>query len=102
MLKGLTLSKGVAIGKIYLLDSSKFCIIKQKLDAGQVDAEVKRFRQAIEKSKQQMQEIKKRASKVADRYAVILDTYTLLLEDEVIVNDTIENIKNNSYEKRRN
>ncbi len=95
MLKGISLSKGVAIGKIYLLDSSKFCIIKEKLDAEKVDDEINRFRQAIEKSKMQMQEIKQRASKVADKYAVILDTYTLLLEDEVIVNDTIENIKNN-------
>jgi len=84
----------VGIGKIYLLDSSKFCIMKQKLDAGKVDDEINRFRQAIEKSKIQMQEIKQRASKVADKYAVILDTYTLLLEDEVIVNDTIDNIRN--------
>ena len=59
-----------------------------------MDQEIDRFRQAIEKSKSQMKEIKQRASKVADKYAVILDTYTLLLEDEVIVNDTIENIKN--------
>lgn len=85
----------MGIGKIYLLDSSKFCIIKQKLDPGKVDNEVRRFREAIEKSKMQMREIKQRASKVADKYAVILDTYTLLLEDEVIVNDTIENIKIN-------
>ncbi|MCH7623794.1 MAG: phosphoenolpyruvate--protein phosphotransferase, partial [Nitrospinae bacterium] len=73
MLKGNSLSKGVAIGKIYLLDSSKFCIIKQKLDAEKVGDEIKRFRQAIEKSKKQMQEIKKHASKVGDKYAVILD-----------------------------
>jgi len=83
----------VGIGKTYLLDSSKFCVIKQTLDVGKVDDEINRFRQAIEKSKAQMQEIKQRASKVADRYAVILDTYTLLLEDEVIVNETIENIR---------
>jgi len=95
VLKGVSLSKGVAIGKAYLLDSSKFCIIKQVLAPNEVKAEVKRFRQAIELSKQQMLEIKQRASKVADKYAVILDTYTLLLEDEVIVNDTIENIKGN-------
>jgi phosphoenolpyruvate-protein phosphotransferase (PTS system enzyme I) len=93
--KGTALSKGVAIGKAYLLDSSKFCILKHKLGPNEVEAEVKRFRQAIELSKQQMLEIRQRASKVADKYAVILDTYTLLLEDEVIVNDTIENIKGN-------
>jgi phosphotransferase system enzyme I (PtsI) len=95
VIKGVSLSKGVGIGKIYLLDSSKFCIFKQKLAPENVDDEVNRFRQAIEKSKAQMQEIKQRASKVADKYAVILDTYTLLLEDEVIVNDTIENIRKN-------
>lgn len=95
MLKGISLSKGIAIGKAYLLDSSKFCILKQNLDSKDVDGEIKRFRQAIELSKSQMLEIRKRASKVADKYAVILDTYTLLLEDEVIVNDTIENIKTN-------
>ncbi|GJL80132.1 MAG: phosphoenolpyruvate-protein phosphotransferase [Nitrospinaceae bacterium] len=95
MFNGIALSKGVAIGKAYLLDSSKFCVLKQELNPDQVETEVKRFRHAIELSKLQMQEIKKRASKVADKYAVILDTYTLLLEDEVIVNDTIENIRGN-------
>ncbi|NIQ02040.1 MAG: hypothetical protein GWM98_17880, partial [Nitrospinaceae bacterium] len=36
---------------------------------------------------------KKRAKKVADKYAVILDTYALLLEDDILVNDTIDNIR---------
>ncbi len=95
MFKGIPLSKGVAIGKAHLLDRSKFCIIKRKLAPEEVEGEIKRFRNAIEMAKVQMQEIKKRASKVADKYAVILDTYTLLLEDDVLVRDTIENIKNN-------
>ncbi|MFQ5451146.1 MAG: phosphoenolpyruvate--protein phosphotransferase [Nitrospinaceae bacterium] len=94
MFQGFSLSKGVAIGKAYLLDRSKFCILKQTLEPDEVEPEIQRFRQAIEKAKMQMQEIKKRASKVADKYAVILDTYTLLLEDEILVCDTIENIKN--------
>ena len=95
MHKGIPLSKGVAIGKAHILDRSKFCIIKRKLDPEEVEPEIKRFRHAIEMAKLQMQEIKKHASKVADKYAVILDTYTLLLEDDVLVSDTIENIKNN-------
>ena len=41
-----------------------------------------------------MQETKKRATKVAEKYAIILDTYTLLLEDDLLVNDTIERIRN--------
>ncbi len=93
MFEGIPLAKGVAIGKAYLLDRTKFCILKRKLAEDEIEGEIRRFRDAIEMAKQQMQEIKKRASKVADKYAVILDTYTLLLEDEILVRDTIENIR---------
>ncbi|MBC8286177.1 MAG: phosphoenolpyruvate--protein phosphotransferase [Nitrospinae bacterium] len=92
-MKGISVSKGVAIGKAYLLDSTKFCIIKHQVSEIEVEIEVERFRQAIEKTKLQMAEIKKRAEKIADKYAVILDTYTLLLDDDILVNDTIENIR---------
>jgi phosphoenolpyruvate-protein phosphotransferase (PTS system enzyme I) len=92
-MKGISVSKGVAIGKVYLLDSSKFCIIRHELNEQEAEKEVERFREAIEKTKLQMLEIKKRAKKIADKYAVILDTYSLLLDDDILVNDTIENIK---------
>ena len=92
-MKGIAVSKGVAIGKAYLLDSSKFCILKHQLDESEAEKEVERFRNAIEQTKLQMLEIKKRAKKIADKYAVILDTYSLLLDDDILVNETIENIK---------
>ena len=92
-MKGIAVSKGVAIGKAYLLDRSKFCILKQKLKKHEVEKEIERFRDAIAKTKLQLTDIKNRAEKIADKYAVILDTYTLLLDDDILVNDTIENIK---------
>ena len=55
--------------------------------------EIKRLRDAIEMSKAQMKDTKQRASSIADKYAIILDTYTLLLEDDMLVNETIEIIK---------
>jgi phosphoenolpyruvate-protein phosphotransferase (PTS system enzyme I) len=91
-MKGIAVSKGVAIGNAYLLDSTKFCIIKHQLDELEAEKEVERFREAIEKTKLQMTEIKGRAEKIADKYAVILDTYSLLLDDDILVNETIENI----------
>lgn len=92
-MKGIAVSKGVAIAKAYLLDSTKFCIIKHQLNEEEAEKEIDRFREAIDKTKSQMTEIKKRAKKIADKYAVILDTYSLLLDDDILVNDTIENIK---------
>ena len=94
-MKGISVSKGVAIGKAYRLDSTRFCIIKHQVLEADVEKEVGRFCKAIEKTKLQMDEIKKRAEKVADKYAVILDTYSLLLDDDILINDTIENIRKN-------
>ena len=56
-MKGITVSKGVAVGKAYLLDRSKFCILKQKLKQNEVENEVERFRGAIENTKLQMKDI---------------------------------------------
>ena len=86
-MKGIAVSKGVAIGKAYLLDSSKFCIIKHQLNELEAEKEIVRFREAIEKTKLQMTEIKKRAKKVSDKYAVILETYSLLLDDDILYPD---------------
>ncbi len=92
-MKGIAVSKGVAIGKAYLLDSSNFCVLKHQLNESEAEKEVERFRNAIKQTKLQMLEIKKRAKKIADKYAVILDTYSLLLDDDILVNETIDNIK---------
>jgi phosphotransferase system enzyme I (PtsI) len=90
---GIAVSSGVAIGKAYLLDRSKVCVIKRSLPGKEIEKEVKRLREAIEMSKSQMKDIKQKASSIADKYAIILDTYTLLLEDDILVNETIEIIK---------
>jgi phosphoenolpyruvate-protein phosphotransferase (PTS system enzyme I) len=92
-MKGIAVSKGVAVGKAFLLNRSKFCIIKQNLKNNEVEKEIERFREAIKKTKFQISDIKKRSEKIADKYAVILDTYILLLDDDILVNETIENIR---------
>ena len=94
-MKGIAVSKGVAVGKAYLLDRSKLSILKQTLEENEIEKEIERFRNAIAKTKLQMADIKNRAEKISDKYAVILDTYTLLLDDDILVNDTIDNIRAN-------
>ena len=96
MYSGIAVSSGVAIGKAYLLDRSKVCVIKRSIPENKIEQEIKRLREAIEQTKSQMKDIKLRASSIADKYAIILDTYTLLLEDEILVNETIEIIRRES------
>jgi phosphotransferase system enzyme I (PtsI) len=94
---GIAVSSGVAIGKAYMLDRSKVCVIKRSIPESEIEGEIKRLRDAIEQSKAQMQDIKQRASSIADKYAIILDTYTLLLEDDILVNETIEFIRREHF-----
>ncbi len=93
MFKGIPVSNGIAIGKAYLLDRSKVCVIKRQIPDDEIEMEIERLRDAIQMSKNQLQDIKTRASSIADKYSIILDTYTLLLEDELLVNETIDQIK---------
>ena len=93
MYSGIAVSSGVAIGQAYLLDRSRVCVIKHSIPESEIDGEIKRLRDAIEKSKAQMRDLKQRASSIADKYAIILDTYTLLLEDDILINETIETIR---------
>lgn len=90
---GIAVSSGVSIGKAYLLDRSKVCIIKRSLEPSEIPGEITRLREAIQMSKDQLRDIKQRASSVAQKYSIILDTYTLLLEDDLLVNETIDYIK---------
>ncbi len=94
MYSGIAVSSGVAIGKAYLLDRSKTCIIQRTIPDDDVAGEVLRLRQAIQMSKDQLRDIKKRSSSIGDKYSIILDTYTLLLEDHLLVDETIESIEN--------
>ncbi len=95
MYTGIPVSNGISFGKVYLLDRSKVCVIKGRLEPENVEKETKRFIEAIEKSKNQLLEIKNRAGKNDNKFGIILDTYLLLLEDEILVTDTVKNIKSN-------
>ncbi|SVE43840.1 uncharacterized protein METZ01_LOCUS496694, partial [marine metagenome] len=93
MNKGIPVSKGIAIGRAYILDRSKLCILKQNIESNTIENEVQRFREAVNTTKMQMQETKKRATTIAKKYSIILDTYTLLLDDDILVKDTINKIR---------
>ncbi len=97
MYTGIPVSHGISFGKAYLLDRSKVCVIKERLEPENVEKEIERFVEAINTSKNQLQEIKNRAAKNGNKFGIILDTYLLLLEDEVLVTDTIKNIQSNFF-----
>ena len=99
ILKGIGVSPGIAIGKAYVLDRfDAKKISRYRLDESKLVArEIRRFRKALKESEKQLLEIKK---KLGDYEGIeplyIIDVHIMILKDRMLINDTIQNIKDKS------
>jgi len=88
-LVGIGVSPGIAIGEACLVDQRPL-IDKSRIEADDVEAELLRFKQAVERAKGQLQKIKQAVSrqKHLREHLYILDTHLLILEDEMLLGET--------------
>lgn len=99
ILKGIGVSPGIAIGKAYVLDRfDAKKISRYRLDDSKlVTREIRRFRKALKESEKQLLEIKK---KLGDYEGIeplyIIDVHIMILKDRMLINNTIQNIKDKS------
>ena len=94
LLKGIPVSAGIAIGPVLLYSYDMKHLQAYFVPFVDIDKEVQRFKNAVEKSKQQLKDIKKmvEAEKVGDRDVAIFDTHILVLEDPMVIDETIRRI----------
>ena len=81
-LHGICASKGIAIGKIFVLERGHVEVQEKRIPKTKIDAEVLRFRSALKIARNQLKAVKKEipADTPADVTAFI-DTHLLMLED---------------------
>jgi phosphotransferase system enzyme I (PtsI) len=92
--RGIGVSSGIVIGKAFRLEKVAFTITPTWVRDTEVDREVKRFLDAIRQSKDQLLSIRKKIESSEDNeYVRIIDTHLMIMEDEMLVNETIEDIK---------
>jgi phosphotransferase system enzyme I (PtsI) len=93
-IQGIGASPGIIIGKAYLVERFKVRLPQKRIDSAQVEEEVKRFLNAIEVSRDQLTEIKE---KILDpqvrKHSFILDVYLMILNDEMLLQDTVDTIR---------
>jgi len=96
MLKGLGVSRGIAIGRAYLVDRSRAEIVSQCfIHLADVDLEIERFHQALEVSMQQLLEIQESVQdKELQSHLHILDTHKMILQDRLLIEETENRIRN--------
>jgi len=96
---GIPASPGIAIGKVYLLDRKEIRIKEEKLEYGQVQDEILRFKKALEEAKKEILKLKENVNKkLGPEQARIFDAYLLILEDGFINKQVLDEIK----EKKKN
>lgn len=91
---GIGASPGIVTGRAFLVERFKVRLPQKRILPSQVDEEVERFRRAIEMSRQQLIEVK---DKILDpevrQHAFILDVHLMILDDQMLIQNTVENIR---------
>ena len=95
ILKGISASPGICIGKAYQVDHEGVDIVKryQIIDKKALENETTRFKKAVKQAKDELHDIIKGTSEDLLQHADILETQVVLLEDKMLYGRTIETIE---------
>lgn len=93
-LQGIGASKGIAIGKVYIVERGQFEIPEYALPKKYVDDEIERFTHALETARAQLRAVREQIPQdVASDVAAFIDTHLLMLEDSALTKAPIDLIR---------
>ncbi|CAG9000731.1 MAG: Phosphoenolpyruvate-protein phosphotransferase [Candidatus Celerinatantimonas neptuna] len=96
MISGIPASPGIAFGKALLLSEEEVVINQQLIKSNEVDAEIRRFLEARDKTAAQLEEIKAMAGATfGEEKEAIFEGHIMLLEDEELEEDIKAFIQDN-------
>ena len=94
IISGLGVSRGIAIGNAHLLLRSAFEVYEHTLEADEINAEVKRFKLAVDRAAKQLRHIQESIPKEAPKeIASFIESHLLMLKDSMLSKAPIEFIK---------
>lgn len=98
ILKGIPVSAGFAIGEAFILDSEESVIPRRFISQDEVDYEVARFDQAVQKAKQEIRDLQQRVqADVGAEAAPIFDAHVMILSDRSLHDEVVGRIQNNRF-----
>lgn len=95
LFKGIPISPGIVIGKCLLLEKRRLPIFRLDLEATEIDTEVQRLHEAIEKSKNQLSVLKEQLSaRLGQEHSYIMDAQMMMLSDSLLIGSATDIIRN--------
>ena len=94
LMNGIGVSRGVAIGKVHLLQRGQPELFEYRISSKGIEAEVRRFSRALEKATQQLRDIRdKIPDSTPQDVAAFIDTHLLMIKDTLLSEAPIEIIR---------
>ncbi|MFC1504186.1 phosphoenolpyruvate--protein phosphotransferase, partial [Spirochaetota bacterium] len=94
IIKGFSLSSGIAIGPAFLFLSGDISIPKYKIKKQEIPGEIARFKKTVENAKQEILHLEVKADRAIRKEADdLLKAHVQLIEDPILHNETIKELK---------
>jgi phosphoenolpyruvate-protein phosphotransferase (PTS system enzyme I) len=95
---GIGASPGIAIGKVLLIKEHSTSYVKPpdtNIKAEQIDSEIKKFENALDKTRLELEDLQKRVlNKLQTHEASIFDAHLLIVDDQMLAHEVHDNIRN--------
>ncbi len=93
--KGVGVSPGIAIGRALIIDNKVATVFRVPIKKDDVESEIGRFREAVEKTKEDLKKLKATVSRaIGDEYASIFDAHAMIVSDPSFTENVIQKIEN--------
>lgn len=85
---GVGVSRGIAIGRVHVVEHDQLDIPEYRVEPGAVDAELQRFEEAVAVARQQLRAVREHIPPgTAHDIAAFIDTHLLMLEDSALTQE---------------
>jgi phosphotransferase system enzyme I (PtsI) len=93
-LHGIGASKGIAIGKVHIVERGNTEVQEKRIPKTRVAGEVRRFRSALKGARAELEAVKERIPRdVGAEIAAFIDTHLLMLEDAALSSEPVRHIR---------
>src|SRR6266567_2596567 len=92
--KGIGVSPGIAIGRAVIIEKRVASVYRVPIRDEEVDGEVTRFMEALEKTQCELLELKQKVSRsMGDEYASIFDAHAMIVSDASFSDKVVQKIE---------
>ncbi|HUF16482.1 MAG TPA: phosphoenolpyruvate--protein phosphotransferase [Thermoanaerobaculia bacterium] len=92
--KGIAVSPGIAIGRALIIENTISSVYRIPIKQEEIEREVQRFRQAVEKTRQDLLALKETVSRsMGEEYASIFEAHAMILGDPSFAENVIQKIE---------